>query len=159
SAHLRRLGIVGLGMAVPGRGVDRGIFVKIPFALCVAAALCPFAAWAQVGSSTISGRVVDATGAVVPNVNVSAVQVATHFTFNALTNSDGLYRIPSLQPGQYRVTFEAAGFKKVVRDAVDLRTGDNLAVDMELQVGSVSESVEVTGTTQLLETETSATGS
>jgi hypothetical protein len=116
-------------------------------------------AWAQVGSSTISGRVVDSSGAVVPNVRVSAVQVATNFVFNAVTNTDGLYRIPSLQPGAYRVSFEAAGFKKLVRDNVDLRTGDNLAVDMELQVGNVSESVEVKGTAQLLETETSAVGS
>ena len=126
---------------------------------CAAAAFWAVSAWAQVGSSTISGRVVDSTGAVVPNVKVSAVQVATNFTFNALTNTDGLYRIPSLQPGAYRVSFEAAGFKKLVREDVDLRTGDNLAVDMELQVGSVAESVEVKGTTQLLETETSAVGS
>jgi hypothetical protein len=67
--------------------------------LCAAASLWAYAAWAQVGSSTISGRIVDSTGAVVPNVNVSVVQVATNFTFHALTNSDGLYRVPSLQPG------------------------------------------------------------
>ena len=126
---------------------------------CAAAAFWAVSAWAQVGSSTISGRVVDSTGAVVPNVKVSAVQVATNFTFNAVTNAEGLYRIPSLQPGAYRVSFEAAGFKKLVREDVDLRTGDNLAVDMELQVGSVADSVEVKGTTQLLETETSAVGS
>src|SRR5260370_42697473 len=90
--------------------------------------------WAQVGSSTISGRVVDATGAVVANVSVSAVQISTNFTFNAVTNNDGIYRIPSLQPGQYRVTFEARGFKKVVNDAVDLRIGDTLAVDATLDV-------------------------
>ena len=107
----------------------------------------------------ISGRVVDSTGAVVSNVAVSAVQVATNFTFKATTNADGLYRIPSLQPGAYRITFEAAGFKKLLRDDVDLRAGDNLAVDVELQVGNVTESIEVQGTTTLLETETSAAGS
>ena len=133
--------------------------MKIKVGICAAAAFWAVSAWGQVGSSTISGRVVDTTGAVVPTVKVSAVQVATNFTFNAVTNADGLYRIPSLQPGAYRVSFEAAGFKKIVRDDVDLRTGDNLAVDMELQVGSVSESVEVKGNTQLLETETSAVGS
>src|ERR1051325_184157 len=107
--------------------------MKTTVALCAAAAVWAVLAWAQVGSSTISGRVVDSTGAVVPNVNVSAVQVATNFTFNAITNADGLYRIPSLQPGAYRVSFESPGFKKIVRDDVDLRTGDNLAVDVELQ--------------------------
>ena len=64
----------------------------------------------------------------------------------------------SLQPGVYRVTFEAPGFKKSVRDSIELRTGDTLAVDMAMQVGNVSESIEVTGAAALLETETSATG-
>src|SRR5437588_9663757 len=116
---------------------------------CAAAMLWGTSALAQVGSSTISGRVVDASGAVVPNVNVSVVQVSTNFTFKATTNSDGLYRVPSLSPGEYRVTFEGAGFKKVVRDNVDLRTGDNLAVDAKLEVGSVTEAIEVTASTQL----------
>ena len=133
--------------------------MKKLLAVSAAVVLWGSVALAQVGSSTISGRVVDGTGAVVPNVSVSAVQVTTNFTFKAVTNADGLYRIPSLAPGAYRVTFEAAGFKKTVRDDVDLRTGDNLAVDVALQVGSVSEAIEVTGTTPLLETETSATGS
>ena len=113
---------------------------------------------AQVGSSTITGRVTDASGAVVPKVNISVVQTDTNFQFKALTNEDGLYRIPSLSPGSYRITFEAAGFKKTVREGVDLRTGDVLAVDAVMQVGNVSESVEVTGAAPLLETETSATG-
>jgi hypothetical protein len=56
------------------------------------------------------------------------------FHFQRLTSTDALYRIPSLQPGAYRVSLEAAGFKKLVRENVDLRTGDNLAGDMELQV-------------------------
>lgn len=130
--------------------------MKIRLALFAVLSTC--AAWAQVGSSTISGRVVDATGAVVAGVSVSAVQLSTNFTFNAVTNNDGLYRIPSLQPGQYRVTFESRGFKKVVRDAVELRIGDTLAVDAALEVGSVTESVEVKAQAALLETETSATG-
>src|SRR6266404_4008169 len=95
---------------------------------------------AQVGSSTISGRVTDPTGAVVPRVSVSIVQIDTNFQFTAVTNEDGLFRVPSLSPGSYRITFEGAGFKKVVREGVDLRAGDVLAVDTALQVGNVSES-------------------
>ncbi len=113
---------------------------------------------AQVGSSTITGRVTDPTGAVVPRVNVSIVQVDTNFQFTAVTNDDGLFRVPSLSPGTYRITFEGAGFKKVIREGVDLRAGDVLAVDTALQVGNITESVEVTGAAPLLETETSATG-
>src|SRR6478752_203097 len=96
---------------------------------------------AQVGSSTITGRVTDPTGAVVPKVNVSIVQTETNFQFTAVTNDDGLFRVPSLSPGPYRVTFEGAGFKKTVREGIDLRAGDVLAVDTALQVGSLSESV------------------
>src|SRR5712692_271143 len=112
----------------------------------------------QIGTSTISGRVTDPSGAVVPGVAVTVVNTDTNFQFSATTNSEGLYRVQSLQPGPYRVTFEATGFKRAVRDNVELRVGDVLPVDISLQVGNVAESVEVTASTQLLETETSATG-
>jgi hypothetical protein len=113
---------------------------------------------AQIGTSTITGFVTDATGAVAPNVTVTIVNKSTNFTFNAVTNSGGIYRVPSLQPGEYRVTFEAPGFKRAVREDVDLRTGDTLAVDMVMQVGNVTESIAVTAEAALLQTETSATG-
>jgi hypothetical protein len=116
------------------------------------------AAWAQIGTSTITGRVTDSTGAIVPAVKVTVVQLSTNFTSNAVTNEEGIYRVLSLQPGLYRITFEADGFKRSVRENVELRTGDTLAVDMALQVGNVTESIDVSATTQLLETETSATG-
>ncbi len=113
---------------------------------------------AQVGTSTITGRVTDSTGAVVPNVNILVVNTDTNFHFKAVTNEEGLFRVQSLQPGPYRVTFEAPGFKRVVRENIDLRTGDVLPVDASLEVGSTSESIEVKAAAQLLETETSATG-
>ena len=123
-----------------------------------AAVLCSTMAYGQIGTSTITGRVTDTTGAIVPRVQITVVQTSTNFTQNAVTNDEGLYRVLSLQPGVYRVTFEAQGFKKAVRDGVELRTGDTLAVDMAMQVGNVSESIEVQGAAALLETETSATG-
>lgn len=126
--------------------------------LLLCALLAALPAWGQIGTSTITGRVTDPTGAVVPNVSVTVVQLATNFTFTAVTNQEGIYRVPSLQPGQYRITFEAAGFKRGVRENVELRTGDTLAVDMTLEVGAVTEAIEVTERTQMLETETSATG-
>ena len=126
--------------------------------IVLALVLFPSLASGQIGSSTITGRVTDSTGAVVPRVNISIVQGETNFQFVAVTNDDGLYRVPSLSPGTYRINFEAAGFKKLVRDGIELRAGDVLAVDVQLQVGAVTESVEVTGAAPLLETETSATG-
>lgn len=126
--------------------------------LFLLAALCAAVVLAQIGTSTITGRVTDSTGAVIPAVQVTVVHPATNFTYNAVTNVEGIFRVPSLQPGFYRLTFEAEGFKKGIRENVELRTGDTLAVDMSLEVGSLTESIEVTGETPLLETETSATG-
>jgi hypothetical protein len=113
--------------------------------LFLASALCNVAAFAQIGTSTLTGRVTDATGAVVAKVVVTVVQASTNFTSHTLTNEEGLYRVLSLQPGMYRVTFESPGFAKSVRDTVELRTGDTLAVDMTMQVGNVAESIEVQG--------------
>ncbi|MCC6856997.1 MAG: carboxypeptidase regulatory-like domain-containing protein, partial [Bryobacterales bacterium] len=99
------------------------------------------AALAQIGTSTITGRVTDPTGAVVPEVKVLIVNTDTNFQFTATTNQEGLFRVQSLQPGPYRVTFQAAGFRRVVRQNIDLRTGDVLAVDAALEVGTTSDSI------------------
>ncbi|HZT31002.1 MAG TPA: TonB-dependent receptor [Bryobacteraceae bacterium] len=127
-------------------------------ALLAAVVLSLVPAHAQIGTSTITGRVTDATAAVVPGVQVTVVNTATNFNFTAQTNDQGLFRVQSLQPGTYRITFQASGFKTVIRDNIDLRTGDTLALDATLEVGGVAEQVEVTGRAPLLETETSATG-
>ncbi len=112
---------------------------------------------AQIGTSTITGRVTDSSGAVVPNARVVIVQKLNNFTFTAQTNAEGIYRIVSLQPGSYRVSAEADGFKKTINEDVVLRTGDTMAIDMVMQLGQVTETVEVSAATALLETETSAT--
>ncbi len=62
-------------------------------ALIIALAVCVVPALAQIGTSTITGRVTDATGATVPNVNVTVVQTATNFQFTAVTNNEGIYRV------------------------------------------------------------------
>lgn len=116
------------------------------------------AAFAQVDTATITGRVTDSTGAVVPNAQVTVVSTTTNFRFIATTNNEGLYRIQSLLPGSYQLTFEAPGFKRVVRQGITLRVGDVLPVDVTLEVGTATESVQVTAEATLLETETSTTG-
>ena len=60
-----------------------------------------FLAFPQADTATITGTVVDATGATVPNVQISIVQTETNFHFASVTNSDGIYRVQSLQPGPY----------------------------------------------------------
>src|SRR6266498_302078 len=113
---------------------------------------------AQIGSATLTGRVTDPSGAVVPGVSITVVQNGTNFEFSALTNAEGIYRVQSLQPGAYRITFEISGFKRVVHEGVELRVGDTVPVDIVLQIGAASDSIEITAQTQMLETETSATG-
>ena len=136
----------------------RGREMKQTSQIIAAFAVCALSAWGQIGTGTITGRVSDSTGAIVPGAAVTIVSTDTNFTFKSNSNEDGLYRVLSLNPGKYRVTFEAQGFKKTIQD-VELRTGDVLAVDAALQVGSLSESIEVSSAATLLETETSATGS
>ena len=89
---------------------------------------------------------------------MNLLQTETNFRFSAATNAEGIYRVQSLQPGTYRITFEAAGFKRGVQEAVELRVGDVRPVDATMEVGTVTESVEVKAQSMLLETETSTTG-
>jgi carboxypeptidase family protein/TonB-dependent receptor-like protein len=113
----------------------------------------------QISTGTITGTVTDPQGAAMPNVVVTAVQTETNFESRTVTNSEGLYRIQSLQPGLYRVTFESAGFKRVVQSALDLRTGDVLPVNVKMEIGQLTDSIQISAQGTLLETETSASGS
>ena len=114
--------------------------------------------FAQNNTGIISGRVTDPSGAVIPNAQITVTQTETNVDAVSATNSDGLFRVPSLINGPYRVTVIAAGFKKQVHDGLTLRIGENLNVDVKLEVGSVSEAVEVTSALPLLETQTSSSG-
>src|SRR5690242_17987019 len=80
-------------------------------------------ALAQVDTGTITGRVVDPSGSVVPNVQITLIQPETSFRFQAVSNGEGIFRIQSLQPGTYQITFESPGFKRLVKDNVVLQTG------------------------------------
>ncbi len=132
-------------------------------AICAAAVLVWMSAvspsYGQVNTGTITGTATDPSGATIPNVKVTVVQTDTNFESRAETNSEGLYRVQSLMPGTYRVTFEGAGFKRVVQSGIDLRVGDVLPVNVKLEIGQVTESVQVSAIATLLQTETSSTGS
>jgi Carboxypeptidase regulatory-like domain/TonB-dependent Receptor Plug Domain len=117
-----------------------------------------YTAFPQADTGVIEGTVVDTTGAAIGNAKVSILETETKFHFETVANSEGLYRVQSLLPGTYSVTFEAQGFKRLVENQVMLRVGDVLPVNATMQVGSLSESIEVSALTTLLETETSSTG-
>ncbi|HEY6393297.1 MAG TPA: carboxypeptidase regulatory-like domain-containing protein [Bryobacteraceae bacterium] len=110
---------------------------------------------AQSGSSTISGLVNDPTGAPVPKAAVKIVNEQTGSSINQETNEAGLYRAGSLAPGVYRIEIEAGGFEKVVRRPVTLEVGQVIALDLVLQVGHASETVNVTEAAPLVESQSS----
>lgn len=107
---------------------------------------------AQVTTGTISGRVSDSSGAVVPAVNVTLRNVETGISRSVTTDSAGRYRASELGLGNYEVTAESAGFQSVVRSGITLTVGREAVVDFALQVGAVAERITVTGESPLVET-------
>ena len=125
-------------------------FLAVVALMVVAAA----AAMAQTGDgATLVGTVKDATGAVVAGAKLKAVNTATNYVSETSTNAEGGYYVPFLPPGNYRVTVEAPGFKGFVRDGLILMAFDVPRVDIVLEVGAQTESVTVSGSTPLLNTE------
>ncbi|PYR17865.1 MAG: hypothetical protein DMF94_22160 [Acidobacteria bacterium] len=102
-------------------------------------------------TSTISGRVVDQDGAVLPGVTLTVTNTATGVTRNTVTNEEGLYSVPALNPGNYAVRAELAGFAPQVRERIELLTGANLAVELKLSLASLSETITVSAQSPLVE--------
>src|SRR5262245_50039063 len=105
------------------------------------AVMFPAAAWAQ---ATLAGTVKDASGAILPGVTVEASSpVLIEKTRTAITDSTGQYRIESLQPGTYTVTFTLVGFSSLKRDDVIVSGSGVIKIDAEMAVGTVAETVNV----------------
>lgn len=115
-------------------------------------------AFAQSDNSSISGVVKDATGAVVTNAKVTLRNEDTSFERLTTTNHSGFYTAPNLGPGYYTITVEAAGFKKSSKSRNKLDAGLPLAVNIDLAVGALTESVTVEASAAQLNTETSTVG-
>lgn len=108
---------------------------------------------AQEFRATLTGRVADPTGAAMPNVTVQAANTGTNEVAAAVTNNQGAFTLPLLKPGTYRLSAEAAGFKKYIRDNIVLNVGDTVGVDIAMSVGESNESVTVQAEALALETE------
>jgi hypothetical protein len=114
---------------------------------------------AQETRGSITGRVTDATGAVVPNAQMTATNLDTNISSNAAANGEGVYTIQYLLPGRYRLTVEASGFKKLVRENIELQIGDRVGLDLQVETGAVSDTVTITAdSTPLLDTTTASSG-
>jgi hypothetical protein len=108
--------------------------------------LCPLVALrAQSTSATINGQVTDAQGRAVPGVEVQAVNIDTAVTYRGRTNDSGIYAIPSISPGQYRLVVTKDGFKVINKTGLTLQIQDTLEQNFALEIGSVNESVTVEG--------------
>ena len=114
--------------------------------------------YAQQDTGTILGTVLDSTGAVVAGANVTVTNVLTNVKVTVTADSNGDFIATPLRIGTYRIEAEIAGFKKTVQDGIVLRVLDRLRIDLHLEVGAVTERVEVTGVETLLATQTSSLG-
>lgn len=123
------------------------------FARLLPFALLPVAALAQLDRGSITGVLRDPSDAGVPGAQVRATQTDTGVAHSVQSAATGDYLIPSLPAGRYRVTAEAPGFKRVMRDGIDVTAGSTLRIDLTLEVGAVSEQVEVTAQAPLLESD------
>ncbi len=115
-------------------------------------------ALAQETRGTILGRVTDPSGAVIAGADVRATNIATGVTAGAKTNESGNYTLPYLLTGAYTVQAELTGFKRFVREGVQVRVSDTVQVNIELEVGNVAEAIEVKAETPLLSTSESSLG-
>jgi hypothetical protein len=124
----------------------------------VLALVCCGPAWAQKDTGSIAGTVKDSSGASVAGAKVTVADVDRGLSFTTVTSKDGEYVAGPLRVGNYTVTVEHAGFKKAVSVAVTLDVQQRIVVNVTMEVGQVSERIEVTGAAPLLETETSELG-
>jgi len=121
----------------------------------LAAALCLPAFGQTLGQ--IDGAVTDSTGAVVPGAAITVTNTSTNAVRKAVSNEAGIYSVPGLVPGPYSVKVEKVGFRPMAR-TLELQVQQTARVDFALQVGQVSDSVEVTASSQLLTTENATVG-
>jgi hypothetical protein len=113
---------------------------------------------AQRDSASLEGRVVDASGATVAGASVAAVNTATNFTYHAQSDATGAWIISPVRIGSYRISITASGFKEAVVGPVTLDVQQRQRADVTLELGAVSEHVEVRGIAPLLQTDSSETG-
>jgi hypothetical protein len=130
----------------------RSLAFSLAFCLCVQ--------WVSGQSTTgsIVGTVIDPSGAVVPDVSITVIDLGTNIATKASTDSHGSYVVTPLAIGIYSIAFEKKGFKKSVNSGIRVDVQDRVRVDLALQLGSAVDTVQVESTAPLLQTDTSSLG-
>lgn len=112
---------------------------------------CGPRAWAQTVTGTLSGRVVDSSGAIMPGVKIQVKNEQTDLGREAVTNAEGYYQIPFLPLGSYQVSASLSGFQMVEKTGVVIELNRNTVSDFALQPSRLASSVKVTGEAPLIE--------
>lgn len=131
--------------------------IGLPFFLLLVLLSLP--AYSQVSTATLTGTVRDSSGAILPGVTITVTNTDRNTAQTIVTNEAGSYLMPGLNAGNYKVAAELPGFKTSIREGLTLQVNQVLRIDVDLQVGAVDQTVQVTESAPLLETETSSRGS
>ena len=127
--------------------------------VAIVSTLLPDPLLAQAGSSTITGVVKDSSGGAVPGATVKITNEATGVSLETISNEQGIYRVPALVPGRYRVDVNLDGFTPYVQQSIILQVGQTLAIDVTLGVAGRAETVNVSASAPpLVESQTSTIG-
>src|SRR5688572_20186650 len=113
---------------------------------------------AQTVTATLTGTVMDPTGAVLPGVSVKATNQGTQVDYATVANDAGVYTLPFLPVGTYVISTEMTGFKKSVTNPIKLEVNQTAKVDLTLELGQISDTVSVSGVAPMLQTESTVVG-
>ena len=122
---------------------SRRLAVSLACSLLLALALIPIAASAQTSVGRVSGTVTDSSGALLPGATVTVTNAATNLARTATTDADGFYTVTNLPVGTYVVAVESQGFKRAEQRGVALTADARLTIDLALEPGQVTETVQV----------------
>jgi Carboxypeptidase regulatory-like domain/TonB dependent receptor-like, beta-barrel len=118
----------------------------------------PTTMFGQTAFGSVTGTVVDPSGAIVPGVQVTLTNLDTNVKETTKTNADGIYAFVNVRPGNYGIEAVKSGFKRFVRSPVVVQTQQSYRVDIGMQIGAVTQEVQVTAATPLLQPQTSSLG-
>src|SRR6266576_579580 len=118
----------------------------------------PAVAHAQAVKGSLLGNVTDQSGLVLPGVNVTITEIHTNISSSAVTNESEYYIFSNLKDGTYRVKSELSGFKRVLREGVEVPVNSTVRIDLKMEVGALEESVTVVAESPVLQTDRADTG-
>src|ERR1017187_1970465 len=126
--------------------------------VAVAALILPLGLFAQEFRGTLGGTITDPSGSAIAGAKITVTETNTGTKNESLTDSGGQYTAPFLLPGDYDIAARVQGFKEFIRKGVHLGAGDHTVIDIRLEVGEVTQTMEVTADAPQLKTENASAG-